>query len=141
MIAGDKGDKNHLASEKRRRNQIRTGFRHLVLLVPALRQHLEESGQISQQQVSDAYLQAMFEKHANIQDEKDIIGGHQISKSTILGASAEFIEIVEHKTFEYAQQNEQLNDSIRKMPKEDVRQLEDIFDKAEAEFRLGNVLL
>eukprot|EP00835_Amoeboradix_gromovi_P002611 NODE_151_length_17042_cov_0.275925.p9 type:complete len:135 gc:universal NODE_151_length_17042_cov_0.275925:857-1261(+) len=133
MIADKKDEKNHLASEKRRRNQIRTGFRHLVLLVPALRQHLEESGQISQQEVNEAFLEAMFEKHASIQDEKDIIGGHQISKSTILGASAEFIEIIERKTYEYTKQNGQLETQLMSLPNDHVQSLSDLFEKTVSE--------
>ena len=106
------GEKKHLASEKKRRNQIRTGFRHLVLLVPALRQHLEESGQVSSAEVNEAYLEAMFEKDVNSNDDRDIIGGHQISKSTILGASAEFIEIVEKKQIENVQESKQLQKQL-----------------------------
>ena len=123
--------KNHLASEKRRRNQIRTGFRHLVLLVPALRQHLEETGTVSSSEVNEAYLQAMFEKHANIQDEKDIIGGHQISKSTILGSSSEFIEIVENRTIDLVQQNATMESQIAAtIPADHVKSMSDIFDAA-----------
>eukprot|EP00834_Sanchytrium_tribonematis_P004247 NODE_198_length_13236_cov_1.328385.p9 type:complete len:134 gc:universal NODE_198_length_13236_cov_1.328385:5524-5925(+) len=120
--------KNHLASEKRRRNQIRTGFRHLVLLVPALRNHLEEQSEISQELINEQYLQAIFEKSATADNDKDIIGGHQMSKSTILGASSEFIEIVENNIYDNVKKRSILDNEIQQISEDTIAEKNLLFD-------------
>ncbi|KAL7749162.1 hypothetical protein RI367_005312 [Sorochytrium milnesiophthora] len=95
---------NHIQSEKRRRHTIRMGFQTLVDIVPTLKDTADRVGRAAPSSAA-AGRSGKQSAAAGADDagdeEEQIIGGHTVSKATILLKSVEFIEYLNRRVSKY----------------------------------------